>query len=215
MSTQTPGSVQTTACTLDCPDTCSLDVQVTEGRVTKIDGNRRNPVTAGYICSKVRRFDRHLYGPDRIATPLRRVGAKGKGDFEPISWDEALEEVGQGLRRVAEEHGGEAILPFSYGGSNGSLTQDTVDARLFRRLGASRLARTVCAAATTAAVTGLYGKMPGVAYEDYPEAELIVLWGANPSASGIHLVPYIQDAQKRGAKLVVIDPRRTPLAKRA
>ncbi|MEO1084822.1 MAG: molybdopterin-dependent oxidoreductase, partial [Acidobacteriota bacterium] len=201
--------------TLDCPDTCSLDVQVTEGRVTKIDGNRRNPVTAGYICSKVRRFDRHVYGPDRIMTPLRRVGAKGEGSFEPIPWDEALAEVTAQLRQVADEHGGEAILPFSYGGSNGSLTQDTLDARLFRRLGASRLARTVCAAATTAAVTGLYGKMPGVSYEDYPEAKLIVLWGANPSASGIHLVPYIQQAQKSGAKLVVIDPRRTPLAKRA
>ena len=111
--------------------------------------------------------------------------------------------------------GGEAILPFCYGGSNGLLTQDTNDARLFRRLGASKLARTVCAAPTGAAAMALYGKMAGVSYEDYPEAKLMVLWGVNPSSSGIHLVPYVRKAQRLGAKLVVVDPRRTPLAKHA
>ena len=118
-------------------------------------------------------------------------------------------------RRRATQWGGESILPYSYGGSNGLLTQDTSDATLFRRLGASRLARTVCAAPTGAANMAMYGKMPSVTYEDYPEARLIIVWGANPTASGIHLVPYIREAQRRGAKLVVVDPRTTTLARQA
>src|ERR1041384_5364662 len=117
-----------------------------------------------------------------------------------------------GTRRT---FGGDAILPYSYGGSNGLLTQDTSDATLFRRLGASRLARTGCAAPTTAAFEAMYGKMASVAYQDFADARLIVLWGANPSASGIHLVPYIREAQRRGATLIVIDPRTTQLAKQA
>jgi anaerobic selenocysteine-containing dehydrogenase len=205
----------TTACPLDCPDACSLEVTVQEGRVTRIDGGHANPVTEGYICAKVRRYADHVYGPERLLTPARRLGPKGEGRFEPMGWDEALGLVAERLLKVRAERGGEAILPFSYGGSNGYVSQDTTDARLFRRLGASRLARTVCAAPTTAAARGLYGKMPGVGYADYAHARLIVVWGANPSASGIHLVPHIQEAQKRGAKLVVVDPRRTPLARRA
>jgi anaerobic selenocysteine-containing dehydrogenase len=204
-----------TACPLDCPDACSLEVTVDEGRVTKIDGGRANPVTAGYICAKVRRFADHVYGADRLLTPAVRIGPKGEGRFEPIGWDEALRRVAEKLLKVRAEDGGEGILPFSYGGSNGYLSQDTTDARLFYRLGASRLARTVCAAPTTAAALGLYGKMPGVGYADYVHSRLIVVWGANPSASGIHLVPFIQEAQKRGARLVVVDPRRTALARRA
>jgi anaerobic selenocysteine-containing dehydrogenase len=204
-----------TACPLDCPDACSLEVTVEEGRVTKIDGGHANPVTGGYICAKIRRYSDHVYGPERLLTPARRNGPKGEGRFEPIGWDEALGIVADKLVKTRTEQGGEAILPFSYGGSNGYLSQDTTDARLFRRLGASRLARTVCAAPTTAAAGGLYGKMPGVGYADYVHARLIVVWGANPSASGIHLVPHIQEAQRRGAKLVVVDPRRTALARRA
>jgi anaerobic selenocysteine-containing dehydrogenase len=204
-----------TACPLDCPDACSLEVTVEDGRVAKIDGGHANPVTGGYICAKVRRYADHVYGADRLLTPARRIGPKGEGRFEPMGWDEALSLVADQLLRVRTEQGGEAILPFSYGGSNGYLSQDTTDARLFYRLGASRLARTVCAAPTTAAARGLYGRMPGVGYADYVHARLIVLWGANPSASGIHLVPYIQAAQKYGAKLVVVDPRRTALARRA
>ena len=119
------------------------------------------------------------------------------------------------MREARERWGGESILPYSYGGSNGLLTQDTSDATLFRRLGASRLARTVCAAATGAANMAMYGKMPSVTYQDFPEARLIVLWGVNPSASGIHLVPYIREAQRRGAMLIVVDPRTTPLARQA
>lgn len=207
--------VHRSACPLDCPDTCSLAVTVEAGRVTKVEGTRLNPLTAGFICSKVRRFDRHLYGPERILRPAVRQGPPGSGEFRDVSWEEALDLVAERLQQAAERDGGESILPFSYGGSNGSLSQDTTDARLFYRLGASRLARTVCAAATGRAAEGLYGKMPGVAFADYVEAQLIVLWGVNPSASGIHLVPIVQEAQRRGAKLVVVDPRRTPLAKKA
>ncbi|MEO6193591.1 MAG: molybdopterin-dependent oxidoreductase [Thermoanaerobaculia bacterium] len=210
-----PPEIFTSACPLDCPDACSLEVQVVDGRVVKVDGDHRNPVTRGYICAKVRRTPEHLYGPDRLLYPARRIGPKGEGRFERISWEEALDLAAARLGEARERFGGESILPFCYGGSNGLLTQDTTDARLFHRLGASRLARTVCAAPTGRAAAGLYGKMAGVAFQDFPHARLIVLWGVNPSASGIHLVPFVQEAQKAGARLVVIDPRRTPLAKKA
>jgi anaerobic selenocysteine-containing dehydrogenase len=204
-----------TACPLDCPDSCSLDVTVQDGRVTAIDGSHLNSVTSGYICAKVRRFSERVYGPDRLLHPSVRKGPKGLASFERVSWDDALATIANRLQGARDTWGGESILPYSYGGSNGLLTQDTSDATLFRRLGASRLARTVCAAPTGAANLAMYGKMPSVTYEDYPEARLIIIWGANPTASGIHLVPYIREAQRRGAKLVVVDPRTTALARRA
>ncbi|HEX3525858.1 MAG TPA: molybdopterin-dependent oxidoreductase [Thermoanaerobaculia bacterium] len=205
----------TSACPLDCPDACSLDVQVADGRVVKVDGSRRNPFTEGYICAKVRRMPELLYGEGRLLYPAVRKGPKGSGVFERISWDEALDLAAAKIREAEERWGGEAILPFCYGGSNGMLTHEAVDSRLFFRLKASRLARTVCAAPSGRAATGLYGKMPGVALSDYPYARLIVLWGVNPSASGIHLVPILQEAQRQGTQLVVIDTRKTPLAKKA
>jgi anaerobic selenocysteine-containing dehydrogenase len=204
-----------TACPLDCPDACSLDVTLQDGRITSIDGSPHNSVTNGYICAKVRRFAERVYGSDRLLYPAIRRGPKGLGLFHRASWDDAMALIAQRLEEARETWGGESILPYSYGGSNGLLTQDTSDATLFRRLGATRLARTVCAAPTGAANEALYGKMPSVTYEDYPAARLIIIWGVNPSASGIHLVPYIRDAQRNGATLVVIDPRTTPLAKQA
>ena len=204
-----------TACPLDCPDTCSLAVSVEKGRLTRIDGSHRQAVTGGYICSKVRRFGDRVYGSDRLRRPGLRVGAKGDGRFRDVSWEEALDAVATRMREVRARDGSEAILPVSYGGSNGLVTQDTADAQLFRRLGTARLARTVCAAPTTTAAAGLYGRMPGVTYADYDHAKLIIVWGANPSTTGIHLVPHVRAAVKAGAALVVIDPRRTPLAKQA
>ena len=202
-----------TACPLDCPDSCSLAVTVDAGKVVKIDGSTVNAPTAGYICAKVRSFDHRVYGDARLQHPAVRSGPKGSGTFTRVSWDEALGSIAAHMLATRDEFGGEAILPFSYGGSNGLLTQDTIDAQLFRRFGTSRLARTVCAAPTGAASQALYGKMPSVTYEDYPDARLIVLWGVNPSTSGIHIVPFVREAQKRGARLIVVDPRATPLAR--
>lgn len=202
-------------CPLDCPDACSLRVEVEEGRVMTVDGDRRNPVTDDFICAKVRRMPEHLYGSDRLLHPAIREGARGSGEFRRASWDEALELVAGKLAETVHRHGGESILPFCYGGSNGLFTQDTADARLWARLGASRLQRTVCAAPTTAVARAMYGKMPGVAYEDYAGAELIVIWGVNPAVSGIHLMPHLQQAQRNGARLVVVDPRRNRLARQA
>jgi anaerobic selenocysteine-containing dehydrogenase len=210
-----PASIVETACPLDCPDSCTLAVTVQHGKVVNIDGGRKNPVTDGYICAKVRRFGERVYGPDRLLHPAVRVGRKGEGRFKRISWDEALETVAERFGRAKSESGGASILPFSYGGSNGLLTQDNIDAQLWRRYGTSRLARTVCAAPTSAANMALYGKMASVTYQDYPDAKLIILWGVNPAASGIHLIPFVREAQNRGAKLVVIDPRTTQQARSA
>src|ERR1700731_2346785 len=213
-----PGGLTTvveTACPLDCPDACSLAVTVQKGRVIALDGSHKNPVTDGFICAKVRRFGERVYGPDRLLYPAIRKGRKGEGRFQRVPWDEALERIADRMRRAKAEWGGASILPFSYGGSNGLLTQDNFDAKLWRRFGTSRLARTLCAAPTGAANQALYGKMASVTYQDYPEAALIILWGVNPSASGIHLIPYVREAQKRGARLVVIDPRTTALARSA
>jgi len=210
-----PTSVVETSCPLDCPDACSLAVTVRSGRVINIDGSHKNPVTEGFICAKVRKFGERVYGPDRILHPAIRKGRKGEGRFKRVLWDEALELIADTFRNTKAAAGGASILPFSYGGSNGLLTQDNLDAQLWRRFGTSRLARTVCAAPTGAANMALYGKMPSVTFQDYPEAALIILWGVNPSASGIHLVPYVREAQKRGAKLVVVDPRTTALGRAA
>ncbi len=207
-----------TACPLDCPDSCSLDVTVERGRVVKIDGadaDPANPTTRKFICAKVRRFGERLYGEDRLLYPAIRKGPKGQGTFVRVTWDEALDEIAQRMIAIKDTIGAEGILPFCYGGSNGLLTQDTNDAHLFRAFGTSRLARTVCAAPTGAANQALYGKMPSVTYQDYVHARLIVLWGVNPAASGIHLVPFINEARTRGATLVVIDPRATSLARQA
>src|SRR5262245_2231898 len=204
-----------TACPLDCPDACTLDVTVENGRIQKIDGGDDNPVTHDFICAKVRRFGERVYGEDRLLYPAIRKGAKGQGTFERVTWNEALDLVARRMRDLKASHGAEAILPYYYGGSNGLLTQTTNDAELWRRFGTSRLATPVCAAPTGAANLAHYGKMAGVPYQDYVHARLIILWGVNPSASGIHLIPYIKQAQAAGATLVVIDPRRTSLAKKA
>ena len=204
-----------TACPLDCPDSCTLDVTVENGRIQKIDGGDDNPVTRNFICAKVRRFGERIYGEDRVLYPCVRQGAKGHGTFTRVSWDEALDLIARRMQEIKDTTGAEAILPYYYGGSNGLLTQNTNDAELFRRFGTSRLATTICAAPTGAANQALYGKMPGVVYQDYPQAKLVVLWGVNPSASGIHLIPYVKEAQANGAALVVIDPRTTSLAKKA
>ncbi len=192
-----------------------MEVEVENDRVISIAGTRLNPLTAGFICSKVRSFGDRLRGKERLLRPAIRTGKKGSGEFRDASWEEALSRIADEFVRVRKSSGAEAILPLSYGGSNGKLTEGGFDRRFFQRLGASQLARTVCAAPTRAAYTGLYSGLPGIALVDYELAKLIVVWGTNPSATGIHFVPIVQRAQAKGAKLVVVDPRKTPLAKRA
>ncbi len=210
-----PESVVQTACPLDCPDACTLNVTVRGGRVVKIDGATENHITSGYICAKVRRFPERVYGDDRVLHPAIRRGTKGGGLFKRATWDEALDLIAEKMRSARDNAGPETILPLCYGGSNGFLTQDYADAILFRRLGTSRLLRTVCAAPTGAANAGLYGKMASVSYEDYPQAKLIVIWGVNPGVSGIHLMPFLKEARDNGAYVVVIDPRATTVARQA
>ena len=192
-----PTSAVETACPLDCPDACSLAVTVQRGKVIEIDGSHKNPVTDGFICAKVRKFGERVYGRTGSCIPAIRKGRKGEGKFKRVSWDEALELIVDRIQaREGRRRRRRRSCRISYGGSNGLLTQDNFDATLWRRFGTSRLARTVCAAPTGAANMALYGKMPSVTYQDYPEAALIILWGVNPSASGIHLVP----VRARGAE---------------
>jgi anaerobic selenocysteine-containing dehydrogenase len=209
------GNVIPTTCPMDCPDTCALDVTVRDGRIERIAAGHDHPVTAGFICTKVARFAQRVYHPERLTTPLRRVGPKGAGEFEPIDWEEAIAEITDRFRGIKQKSGGEAILPYHYGGSNGYMSDGLLDHLFFARLGASRLARTLCAGPTTAVATGMYGKMPGVAFEDFVHAKCIVIWGANPKASNIHLIPFLREAKQRGAFVAVVDPVRNLTAREA
>ena len=202
-------------CPLDCPDTCSLAVHVEDGRITRVDGSRRNPLTAGYICAKVRRYPERIYSPLRIGYPQRRVGPKGEGRFARISWDEAIATIVDRFRAIIAADGPEAILPYHYGGSNGVCSDGALDARFFHRLGASELLRTICAAPTGTVYRAMFGSMGGVPPEDYALARAIILWGVNPAATSIHLLPHIRTAQRAGAFVAVIDPRRTAAARTA
>lgn len=202
-------------CPLDCPDTCSLTVTVAGGRAVRIDGSDLNPLTDGFICAKVRRYTERVYSPLRVLHPQRRVGGKGEGRFERISWDEALTTITARFREIIAADGSAAILPYHYGGSAGVFGEGATDAQFFNRLGASELLKTLCAAPTGTVYAAMYDGMGGVPPEDYRLARVILLWGANPSATSIHLVPHVQEAKRAGAFLAVIDPRRTPLARRA
>ena len=201
--------VEHTHCPMDCPDACALEVEVRDGNVERIGGRTDHPDTAGFICSKIANFDRRLDHVDRLLQPMRRVGAKGDADFEPLSWNDAIGEITERFRAIKQEWGGEAILPFHYGGSNGVFTDGLLDALYFDRLGATQLEYNICAAPTTAVAMGMYGKMPGVAFSDYPKAKCIIIWGANPKASNIHLVPYLKQAKEQGAFVALVDPRQT------
>lgn len=200
--------IKTTTCTMDCPDACALEVTVADGKIEKIAGARNgHPTTGGFICSKISRFAERVYHPDRLLYPQKRSGAKGAGRFERISWEEAIGEITARFKAISREWGSEAILPYHYGGSNGMLGDAFLDHYFFAKLGASRCQRTLCAAPATAVATGMYGKMPGVAYEDYPQAKFILIWGANPKVSNIHLTPFLKKAKRNGAFIAVIDPK--------
>jgi len=210
------------ACPLDCPDACTLTVTVDgdDGSLIKVEGDERNPMTAGAICGKVRRAADRIHAKERLLQPwIRSQPGKGPGsfprDFKPATWDAALKLVTERFLHIAKTDGAGAIVPVSYGGSNGTLTEGLVDERLWRRLGAARLERTLCAAPNGAAAQGLLGKMPGADLRDHIHSDLIIVWGFNPRASGMHYVSILAEAQRRGATVVVIDPRKTSIAKTA
>jgi len=205
-------------CALDCPDACALLVQIEDGsggegpRATRLRGDPDHPVTRGFLCGKVAQYLEREYSPDRLLYPQKRVGAKGEGRFERISWKEALDTIATRLGAIAREHGSESILPYSYAGTMGMLNGSGMDRRFFHRLGASRLDRTICSTTGAAAMTASLGTRYGTEPEQFQHSKLIVAWGVNIHGTNIHLWPFIVEARRRGAKLWVIDPVRTRTA---
>lgn len=207
--------IRHSVCALDCPDCCAIVVRLEGGRATRLRGDPAHPVTQGFLCAKVTRYLEREYHPQRLLFPMRRMGAKGEARFERIGWEEALDEVAGRLRSAAETYGAEAVLPYSYGGTLGYLQGGSMDRRFFHRLGASRLDRTICAAAGGAGLMEAYGRRMGTPPEDFVHSRYILAWGANVLATNVHLWPFIVEARRRGARLVVIDPVRTRTAQLA
>jgi anaerobic selenocysteine-containing dehydrogenase len=195
-------------CALDCPDTCSVLVTIGNGRATKLRGDPAHPVTRGFLCGKVAQYLEREYSPDRLLYPQKRVGAKGEGRFERISWDAALDTIADRLRGIAKEFGPEAILPYSYAGTMGLLQGSGTDRRFFHRLGASRLDRTICSEAGKAGLTQALGSRYGTEPEQFRHSKLILAWGANILGTNVHMWPFIMEARRNGAKFYTIDPRR-------
>jgi anaerobic selenocysteine-containing dehydrogenase len=196
------------ACPHDCPDTCAMLVTVEDGVATEIHGDPSMPFTDGTLCTKVAHYLERTYAPDRLTHPLRRIGPKGKGQFKRISWDEALDEIASRLKAAAAENP-ETILPCSYAGTMGMVQYMSMDRRLFYKLGASLLDRTLCSSAGKFGLKATLGGSVGMDPERFDEARLIVLWGANPIVSNLHLWSRVQAAKRRGAKIVAIDPYRS------
>lgn len=217
MTTSTPETVHRSVCPLDCPDTCSLEVTVAESRIAKVRGSRANPYTAGAICDKVAKYyPAFVHGEHRVREPLRRVGDKGGGQFEPISWAEALSEIADQTHAAIERYGPETVLPFNYAGPHGQLAGGSMDRRFFHRLGASVLDRgPLCGAVRGTAYTSLFGDAPGMPPEQAVEADLIAVWGNNVTVSNLHFARIVKQARERGAQLVVVDPKRTRIAEQA
>ena len=184
-------------------------VEVEDGRATKVSGDPDHLPTQGFLCTKVARYLERVYNPDRLLYPMRRIGAKGEGRFERISWDEALDTIAKRFQEIAESSDGpEAILPYSYGGTMGIVNNGSMDRRFFHRLGASKLARTICSAAGGEALRLTLGAKIGTDMENFHRARLIVLWGTNTLSSNIHLWPQIKEALANGARLIGVDPYR-------
>jgi anaerobic selenocysteine-containing dehydrogenase len=204
-------------CPLDCPDTCSLTVSVDDGRIVRIRGSHANPYTAGVLCAKVPAYyPAFVHGQGRLRHPLRRTGPRGEGRFDRISWDEALDLVHDRFQAVIREHGSQAIVPLNYAGPHGMLAGGSMDLRFFHRLGASLLDRKpLCGGVKGEAWRGTYGAVPGLSPEQIALARLIIVWGNNVTWSNVHLMPWVNQARKAGAKLVVVDPRRTKIAEQA
>ena len=207
-----------TACPHDCPDGCAVLVTIEDGRATKVQGDPEHPVTRGFLCGKVSKYLERVYAPDRVLYPLRRIapkGAHGEGAFRRITWDEALDEIATRLKAISEEFGPEAILPYSYGGNIAVLGGASMDRRFFYRLGASQLHRSICSEAGGQAIISVYGRKVGTEPEQFAKSKYIIAWAANIHGTNIHLWPFIEEARRNGAKLVVIDPYATRTARLA
>ncbi|NLR73920.1 molybdopterin-containing oxidoreductase family protein [Leeia aquatica] len=196
------------ACPHDCPDTCAMRITVEEGKVVRVAGDPDHPPTQGALCTKVSRYAERLYHPDRLLYPMKRVGRKGEGRFERISWDEALTTISQRLLAIAADNP-QRILPYSYAGTMGLVQGNSMSARFFHKLGASQLDRTICASAGAAGLKHTYGASVGMDMSFVQEARLIWLWGTNSITSNLHYWTRVQEAKRRGARVVAIDPYRT------
>ena len=206
------------ACPHDCPDACGVLITVEDGRATKIQGDPKHPVTRGFLCAKVAKYLDRVYSPGRVLNPMRRIARKGGGskdanDFQRISWNEAIGEIASRFKNIASEFGGEAILPYSYGGTLAVLSSASMDRRFFHRLGASQLERSICSAAGEAGLKSVIGVKMGTEPEQFRQSRYIIAWGANIHGNNVHLWPFIEEARREGARLVVIDPYRTRTAK--
>ena len=206
-------SLHHVCCPHDCPDTCSMLVTRDDstGRAVRVQGDPTHPVTRGYLCNKVNHYLDLVYNDNRVLYPHKRVGPRGPGaKFERISWDEALDMVTDNFKEVIAEYGSEAVQPYSYSGTLGMLGYWAMDQRFWNKMEAARLEQSICIYAAMWAGIHTYGVANGPAVHDaVQEAELIILWGANLVSTGVHAIPFIREAQERGAKLIVIDPRMT------
>ena len=220
------------ACPHDCPDACGVLITVDDGRATRIQGDPEHPVTRGFLCAKVAKYLDRVYSPDRVMYPMRRIAPKGPAAdagksarttqshspadltqlWQRISWDEALDEIASRFRTIAAEFGSEAILPYSYGGTLGALNGASMDRRFFHRFGASQLDRTICSAAGEAGLKSVLGVKLGTEPEQFRHSKYIIAWASNIHGNNVHLWPFIVEARRNGAKLVVIDPYRTRTA---
>ncbi len=201
------------ACPHDCPDTCSLLTTVESGVAIKVQGNPDHPQTAGVLCNKVSRYTERTYHPDRLLYPLKRVGPKGSGQFERVTWESALADIAARLKSIAAKNP-EAIVPYSYAGTMGQLQGESMDRRFFNRLGASLLDRTICSTAGGEGFTQTLGGKIGMKVEFFAESKLIIIWGSNSIGSNLHFWRYAQQAKRDGARLVCIDPRRSETAEK-
>ncbi len=200
-------------CPHDCPDTCALHITVQGGRVTRVAGDPNHPPTHGALCTKVSRYAERTYHPDRVLTPLKRVGKKGEGRFEPVGWNEALDAIAARLKTIVARDP-QAVLPYSYAGTMGLVQGDGMAARFFHKLGASLLDRTICSMAGGDALIATYGAKVGMHVEQFAHSQLILIWGSNPITSSVHFWNFAQQAKRAGARLVCIDPRRTETAEK-
>jgi anaerobic selenocysteine-containing dehydrogenase len=207
-----PVQVVRGACGHDCPDTCSWVVEVRDGAAERLSGDPTHPFTRGTLCAKVNHYLERVYHPDRVLHPLKRAGQKGEGRFVRVSWDEALTDIAARWRAIAEESGAEAILPYSSAGVQGVIQEASLDRRLFGSMGCSGLERKICGAVAAAGLSATIGTGTGIDPEEIVHSRFVVLWGTNTIVTNLHFWPLVREAQRRGAKIVVVDPIRTRTA---